>query len=98
MNKYTAGYHPDHWVVIKIPSTGLYKVLAGWDDSSWRINSGINLVVDHDDEVHFYGYSGSLYVCNKDKFGVTPATHSVYDQIKHVVKLMDADTNWNNLL
>ena len=48
---------PDSWVVLKITAeTGvIYKVLAGWsggylDGDSWRLNSGINIVFEREDQ------------------------------------------------
>ena len=58
-------YLPDNWVVLKIKEgkldSGFYKVLAGWsggylDGDSWRINSGITRVEDHETYYSFYGY------------------------------------------
>ena len=67
-------YKPDNWVIVKImDGEGVakgYKVLGGWsggylDGDSWRMNSGITSYKDNGDSYSFYGFSGSVYECNK---------------------------------
>jgi len=99
-------YNPDNWVVLKITVDGttLYKVLAGWsggylNGDAWRINSGINLVFEpEDDLLDFYGHSGSCYHCHRDNYRLTMATAGVYNQLIETygdrVELMPEDTNW----
>lgn len=65
-------YTPDNWVILRIAHADevIYKILAGWsggylDGSSWRLNSGITRVEEDDDEIRFYGHSGSVYHCRK---------------------------------
>lgn len=101
---------PDNWVVIKIvdfEDKPLYKVLAGWSGGylygdSWQMNSGIKSVVDHKDEVDFYGFSGSLYKCHKDLYRLRMNNAGIWDKIKdHYgdrVELMDEDTDWSKLV
>jgi len=109
-------YTPDSWVVLKIkPGKGafpFYKVLAGWSGSylhgdSWRLNSGINLVFDHEDEIHFYGHSGSNYICHKETYGLRTSTAGIFKQIQEIgndldgsakVELMPEDTDWSTLI
>lgn len=67
--------HPDNWVVLKITHPNresVYKILAGWtggylDGSSWRLNSGVVKTEIDGDYFHFYGESGSVYICHKDR-------------------------------
>jgi hypothetical protein len=112
-------YNPDCWVVIKITNTDtllatendevLYKVLAGWaggylNGDSWRMNSGIDLVFDHDREIHFYGHSGSTYICHKEAYGLRMSTAGIYNKLKKneqfggQIQMMDEDTDWLALL
>lgn len=68
-----AEYKPDNWVIVKINSKEhgtYYKVLGGWSGGylhgdSWRMNSGIGRIEEDDQTYSFYGYSGSVYICNK---------------------------------
>lgn len=101
-------YIPHNWVVLKISVDGntLYKVLAGWsggylDGDYWRMNSGITRVVEQDDYWEFYGYSGSCYKCIKGTYRLSMGTSPPYEQLKgkysDAVKLMDKDTDWNNI-
>ena len=86
----------------------IYKVLAGWngsytEGSSWRINSGITLVFDREDEIHFHGESGSIYRCPKGAYGLKINNVRVYNQLidnqqfKGQVQMMDEDTDWSKL-
>jgi len=109
----TVDYSPDSWVVLKIkPGKGafpFYKVLAGWSGGylsgdSWRMNSGITLTFDHEDEVHFYGESGSVYRCPKGAYGLRMSTAGIYNQLIEKqefggqIQLMPEDTDWMELV
>ena len=106
-------YSPDSWVVLKVKAGKgtfpFYKVLAGWsggylDGDSWRINSGITLVFDREDEIHFHGESGSLYRCPKGAYGLKMSTAGIYkdlclqQEFGGQIQLMPEDTNWIKLL
>ena len=106
-------HYPDSWVVVKVKegkgTFPFYKVLAGWSGSylygdSWRINSGITLVFDREDEFHFHGESGSVYRCPKGVYGLRMSTAGIYDklieqqQFKGQVFMMPEDTDWSELL
>jgi len=105
-------YSPDNWVVLKIkPGKGMfpiYKVLAGWngsytEGSSWRLNSGITLVFDREDEIHFYGESGSVYRCPKGAYGLRMSTAGIYNQLienqqfEGQIQMMPEDTDWSEV-
>ena len=89
-----------------------YKVLGGWSGGylhgdSWRLNSGINLVKCIDDEIHFYGHSGSNYICHKNTYGLRMNTAGVFKQMQLVgtglngsakIELMREDTVWSLLI
>lgn len=79
-------YTPDRWVVLKIVSEKqeTYKVLAGWGGSythgaSWKLNSGITEVKEDGDYFLFSGYSGSVYKCHKQGYGLTGLTAQVLE-------------------
>lgn len=102
-------YLPDNWVVLKINHKGktLYKVLAGWsggylDGDSWRMNSGITRVEDHETYYSFYGYSGSVYKVWKGQYCLRMNNAGIYNKLKEqfgdAVELMPEDTNWMELL
>jgi len=84
-----------------------YKVLGGWSGGylqgdSWRLNSGINLVFDHEDEIHFYGHSGSNYICHKETYGLRMNNAGIFEQMQlngsAKVELMPEDTEWMKLI
>ena len=104
-------YSPDDWVVLKVKegkgTFPFYKVLAGWRggpwSATWRINSGITLVFDHEDEVHFYGESGSVYRCPKEGYGLSGIQEDIYNELRKKqefngqIFLMPEDTDWSEV-
>ena len=75
---------PDCWVILQLNNNKeiLYKVLAGWSGSylygqSWQLNSGIVKVEIEDDYYLFHGYSGSIYKCHKNGYGLNNMTASI---------------------
>ena len=77
-------YTPDRWVMLKICSKGntTYKVLAGWGGSylhgqSWKLNSGVTKVEEDGQCYLFHGYSGSVYRCHKNSYGLTSFTTGI---------------------
>ena len=101
-------YSPDSWVVLKVKAGKgtfpFYKVLAGWGGGdSWRMNSGISLVFDRENEIHFHGESGSLYRCPKGAYGLRMSTAGIYNKLKKneqfggQIQMMDEDTDWLKL-
>lgn len=51
-----------------------HRVFGSWsggylDGDSWRMNSGIESVIEEDDHYLFIGSSGSTYACHKDMYG-----------------------------
>lgn len=86
-------YTPDIWVFVEIynPDTQeiIYKVLAGWyggftQANSWRLNSGITEIIEHENYYEVIGGSGSAYYCNKlgEKTG-TPTEYVLQDLIQN---------------
>ena len=105
-------YTPDHWVVLKISNGGhsVYKVLAGWGGSylygaSWKLNSGCTKAEKDGDYFNFSGYSGSVYSCHKNAYGLSGYTaqilanfqEQVKDQPGSSIEVMPEDTNWMEL-
>ena len=104
-------YRPDRWVIVKIvtPTERLYKVFASWSggyggSDSWKMNSGITRASLVDDRWEFDGYSGSVYSCHKESYGVSGYNGNVLQnfinkatEIDAVIEIMPGDTNWSNL-
>lgn len=75
-------YNPDKWLLLEITpddDTDIYlKVFGTWgggylSGDSFRINSGIESITQDDEYYYFKGYSGSVYKCYKNSYGVTGA-------------------------
>ena len=73
-------YAPDRWVVVKIKGGEIpltYKVFASWhggymdSGGSWKLNSGIQKVTKLKMHYKFNGFSGSVYRCHKNAYGMT---------------------------
>lgn len=102
-------YCPDNWVVLKFTTHEMktfYKVLGGWSGGyltgdSWRLNSGITKVEEHDGCYYFSGFSGSVYRCGKESYGLRTNNAYVYDGLKEKyglnVELMPESTDFLNL-
>jgi hypothetical protein len=105
-------YNPDKWLVVKIegkeyPLT--YKVFACWyggyfNGDSWKLNSGITKVTKEENFYLFEGYSGSVYRCHENCYGLNMYCHSVLNNIIEKskeagvnVEKMPDDTNWLEL-
>ena len=69
---------PDRWVILRITGKEgepIDKLYATWYGGylvgeEWRLNSGIENIVEEADYYLFYGYSGSCYKCRKENEGV----------------------------
>lgn len=100
-------YQPDNWVILKITGDDPhYKVLGGWSGGytsgdSWRMNSGITRVEETETSFKFYGYSGSIYECQKRSYGLRMNNVHIYKQLKDMygdnVELMDENTDWSTI-
>lgn len=101
-------YRPDNWVIIKINDydTYYYKVLAGWSGGyaygdSWRMNSGIKVFEETEDYYLFQGFSGAVYECHKEGYGLRMNNSGVWNELKKnygsIVELMPKDTDWGSL-
>lgn len=105
-------YIPDKWVVVKIEGEDVpltYKVFACWygdflKGDSWKMNSGIVKVTKEEDYYLFEGYSGSVYKCYEESYGIHLYGHGVLEEIieksKQVevdVQILSKNTNWLEL-
>lgn len=102
---------PDKWVVVKVSEEQdrTYKVFACWTGSytngaSWQLNSGITSATDRGAAYEFAGYSGSIYRCNKTRYGLHYYGSSVLDKLIKdaaeagvVVEILDEDTDFLKL-
>lgn len=91
-------YKPDRWVILKINTDKgvLYKVMGGWfggylGSDNWRINSGITKVEIEGDVYKFHGSSGSVYICNKNNYGLTVFMSAVLPDDDKLKVLDDSD-------
>ena len=98
---------PDKWVILKINSE-INKVFASWgggylNGDYWRVNSGIVKVEEDENYYYFYGYSGSIYKCHKDAYGVIGASNkaTLNNIINHnsvSIIIINENTNWKEIL
>ena len=109
---------PEKWLVIVIENPEaeepmhrvVHKVFASWAggylaDDSWKMNSGIDRIMEDDKSVDFYGYSGSRYSCDKGSYGVsTSYAQKVLDNIIKrandrgiAMRVLSEDTDWIEL-
>lgn len=86
-------YIPDNWIVLKITrhkeGDTFYKVLAGWSGGyltgdNWRMNSGIEEIIDDDTHYIIRGYSGSIYRCPKDGETLRMNISGIYEKLKNL--------------
>lgn len=68
----------EKWVILEIINNGIkyHKIFATWNGSylrgeEYRVNSGIKEVVDKVLYYEVIGLSGSVYICNKNMYGIT---------------------------
>jgi hypothetical protein len=65
---------PGKWCLFQA-GEDLVKVMASWagnylHGASWKANSGIESVEETDDSWIITGYSGSVYECKKNAYGI----------------------------
>lgn len=107
MNLYT----PDRWVIVKVspaePADEHYRVFAtmagGYlTGNSWKLNSGITSVTETNKSYMFHGSSGSVYMCNKQSYGLSGYGASVLDGLiissdGMISTPLPEDTDWLEL-
>ena len=82
-------YTPDKWAIVHITSPDhepIDKVVGSWygnftGGDSWRINSGIEKIVDTENVYEVHGYSGSVYYCKKGCEGMSAYTEMVMNNM-----------------
>ncbi len=83
-------YTPDCWVKIRVEhpkQETIEKIVGGWsggyaDGDTWRVNSGIERVVEDEEYYDFHGYSGSVYRCYKQSQGIRMSIAGVVASFK----------------
>ena len=105
-------YVPDCWVVVKIEGKNVpltYKVFACWrggylNGDSWKLNSGIKAVTEGEDNWLFEGFSGSIYKCFKERYGMHMYGSGILndiicksEEVEVNVEVMLEHTNWLDL-
>jgi len=107
-------YAPDRWVVVKIVGGEIpltYKVFASWhggymdSGGSWKLNSGVEKVTKLKMHYKFKGFSGSIYKCHKNAYGMTNYGAMVLlniirksKDVEVQVDILPHDTDWSNLI
>jgi hypothetical protein len=78
-------YVPDKWAIVelKTPKESVFKVLASWyggylGSDSWKMSSGLDSIVKTEHGYEFHNFSGSVYKCHKEAYGMSMYTTSVY--------------------
>lgn len=107
MREGMTAYTPDNWIVLcmHIPDYKHYRVLASWyggygGSDSWQINSGIVKCEQNGNYFNFFGESGSVYKCHKDKYKVTSIMASplhMFEAQDIDAEIMQPDTNWEKM-
>jgi hypothetical protein len=92
-------HKPDRWVMLKFESAGqiTYKILGSWgggytQGQSWQLNSGVVKIEEEDNHYLFYGYSGSVYKCHKQSYGMTSYAMQVYNTFQKQIEESDGAT------
>jgi hypothetical protein len=78
-------YFPDRWVMVKLTNkddVSHYRIFACWyggylGSDSWKLNSGVVKLTEDEHVYYFEGSSGSVYVCNKVRYGTSGYGHGV---------------------
>jgi hypothetical protein len=82
-------YNPDKWAIVRITSKEhpqIDKVVGSWygnftGGDSWRMNGGIEKVIETEDFYEVVGYSGSVYHCRKGCQGMSAYTEMVMNNM-----------------
>lgn len=84
-------YTPDVWVVVelsgsevRVPNNCYHRILAGWyggfaGSDSWKLNSGVERIVEYEHEYEVHGSSGSIYYCDKRNERTNRYTQSIFE-------------------
>lgn len=98
---------PNRWLLLELPDKE-YKIFGSWDGSylngeSYRVNSGIESVAIEEDHYLFYGYSGSIYRCYKDSYGIANSYCSsvllnILSKADGKIKMIEDKNNLKNIV
>ena len=92
MREKTRYYEPDDWVVVEVRYLNgdvERKVMAGWAGSytsgrSWKLSSGItDETISPEKKFVFKNYSGSVYICDPNSYGLDWYTASMLKAIEN---------------
>ena len=89
-------YTQDRWAVIEIAmeGTAVQRILSAWyggwaGSDSWRLSSGITEVEELEDSYIIKNHSGSVYICFKNRYGMSIYTSGILEGLKeHAVVTM----------
>jgi hypothetical protein len=80
-------YAPHKWLLVQVVSpTPHFRIFGVWSGSypegeSWRLNSGVDGVVEREDHFEIVGSSGSVYEIGKKSYGSTARGHHIIDGV-----------------
>lgn len=91
-------YTPDRWVLIEITNEEeiIYKIFGSWlggyaNGDAWRLNSGISNIEENDNCYFVNGESGSLYLCNKNSYGINNYSRKIIDNFSKKCEEIDCE-------
>lgn len=97
-------YTPDCWEILRVTRNDgdvIDKVIAGWyggfaGSNSWKISSGIESVIEHDDHYEMPQSSGSTYLLGKGTRRMSGLMMSIYSSF--VTQMVESDMGTLELL
>ena len=97
-------YSPDNWILLKIENDGktFFKILGGWrggylHGDSWRMSSIVESIEEDDRNYIFHNYSGSKYICNKQREGLSMVTSGVFSDFVNQVNEAGGKIDMSNV-
>jgi hypothetical protein len=83
-----SNYTPDLWEVVrvKVNDDQIDKVIGSWyggygGSDRWRFSSGITKIVENDTHYEVHNESGSVYICYKNRKGMSGFTAREFENI-----------------
>jgi hypothetical protein len=99
LNHYNKGnimniYTPDCWVFVRIETAEhgvIDKILAGWcggftTGDSWKLSSGVEKIEEFENRYEYTNFTGSLYICHKDRERFSNYLSSIFGSFLHDVE------------
>ena len=80
-------YTPNKWMLVQVKApTPHFRIFGVWSGSylegeSWRLNSGVDGVVEREDHFEIVGSSGSVYEIGKKSYGTTARGAAIIDGV-----------------